>query len=67
MQFYPIEMVTRREFAILVTLLIILFLINVAGLPNPTLFIMNLACVMFLLGFAVYVAIRPELTDRPRS
>jgi len=67
MHFYPIEMVTRREFAILVTLLVILFLINVARLPNPTLFVTNLACIMFLLGFAVYVAIRPELTDNPRS
>jgi len=50
-------MVTRSESAILVTLLMILFLINVAGLSNPTLLVMNLACVMFLLGVAVYVAI----------
>ena len=60
-------MVTKSEFAILVTLLIILFLINVTWSFNSTLFVMNLACLMFLLGFAVYIAIKPESINRPRS
>lgn len=57
-----IKMMTRIEFTILVSLLIFLFLINIIGLLDPVLFVANLMCLLFLLGFGVYLMIKPELS-----
>ena len=53
-------MLTKIEFTILATMLIALFLINIIGILDPFLFIVNLILILFFLGFIIYLMIKPE-------